>query len=380
MPTSTALVLGGGGARAAYQVGVLKALVQLYPRNHGIPFKIICGTSAGAINGTSIATHASCFHLGVKKLEWVWRHFETRKVYRATLPGVLKHLSKMALKGLQDDKVNTDAGSLLDNEPLRHLLNELIDFKRIDRNIRNGALTALSVDTSCYNNSRSVTFFQAARDIENWTRARRSGERRLLNTEHLLASSAIPMVFPSIKLNQAYYGDGSVHQLAPLSSPIHLGANKLLVINLDSPHKHFPMELEYHPKTATIAGHLLDTIFSDTLNSDLERLERINHTLSLIPEESRAQLALHPIKTLVIKPSEDLSKIAARFYDDMPWAIKTLLGFFGIDRQSDSSIVSYLLFEKSYTSALIDLGYQDGMAHLDELKAFFNLAECDDSQ
>ncbi|MFB2761471.1 patatin-like phospholipase family protein [Shewanella xiamenensis] len=373
MPTSTALVLGGGGARAAYQVGVLKALVQLYPRNHGIPFKIICGTSAGAINGTSIATHASCFHLGVKKLEWVWRHFETRKVYRATLPGVLKHLSKMALKGLQDDKVNTDAGSLLDNEPLRHLLNELIDFKRIDRNIRNGALTALSVDTSCYNNSRSVTFFQAARDIENWTRARRSGERRLLNTEHLLASSAIPMVFPSIKLNQAYYGDGSVHQLAPLSSPIHLGANKLLVINLDSPHKHFPMELEYHPKTATIAGHLLDTIFSDTLNSDLERLERINHTLSLIPEESRAQLALHPIKTLVIKPSEDLSKIAARFYDDMPWAIKTLLGFFGIDRQSDSSIVSYLLFEKSYTSALIDLGYQDGMAHLDELKAFFNL-------
>ncbi|MCD8557702.1 MAG: patatin-like phospholipase family protein [Shewanella xiamenensis] len=380
MPTSTALVLGGGGARAAYQVGVLKALVQLYPRNHGIPFKIICGTSAGAINGTSIATHASCFHLGVKKLEWVWRHFETRKVYRATVPGVLKHLSKMALKGLQDDKVNTDAGSLLDNEPLRHLLNELIDFKRIDRNIRNGALTALSVDTSCYNNSRSVTFFQAARDIENWTRARRSGERRMLNTEHLLASSAIPMVFPSIKLNQAYYGDGSVHQLAPLSSPIHLGANKLLVINLDSPHKHFPMELEYHPKTATIAGHLLDTIFSDTLNSDLERLERINHTLSLIPEESRAQLALHPIKTLVIKPSEDLSKIAARFYDDMPWAIKTLLGFFGIDRQSDSSIVSYLLFEKSYTSALIDLGYQDGMAHLDELKAFFNLAECDDSQ
>lgn len=380
MPTSTALVLGGGGARAAYQVGVLKALVQLYPRNHGIPFRIICGTSAGAINGTSIATHASCFHLGVKKLEWVWRHFETRKVYRASLPGVLKHLSKMALKGLQDDKVNTDAGSLLDNEPLRHLLNELIDFKRIDRNIRNGALTALSVDTSCYNNSRSVTFFQAARDIENWTRARRSGERRMLNTEHLLASSAIPMVFPSIKLNQAYYGDGSVHQLAPLSSPIHLGASKLLVINLDSPHKHYPMELEFHPKTATIAGHLLDTIFSDTLNSDLERLERINNTLSLIPEASRAQLALHPIKTLVIKPSEDLSKIAARFYDDMPWAIKTLLGFFGIDRQSDSSIVSYLLFEKSYTSALIDLGYQDGMAHLDELKAFFNLAECDDSQ
>ncbi len=148
MPTSTALVLGGGGARAAYQVGVLKALVQLYPRNHGIPFKIICGTSAGAINGTAIATHASCFHLGVRKLEWVWRHFETRKVYRASITGVLSHLTKMALKGMQDDKVNTDAGSLLDNDPLRGLLNELIDFKRIDRNIRNGSLTALSAEES----------------------------------------------------------------------------------------------------------------------------------------------------------------------------------------------------------------------------------------
>ncbi|PTA50706.1 patatin-like phospholipase family protein [Shewanella morhuae] len=373
MPTSTALVLGGGGARAAYQVGVLKALVQLYPRNHGIPFKIICGTSAGAINGTSIATHASCFHLGVKKLEWVWRHFETQKVYHASVIGVLSHLAKMAIKGMQDDKVNTDAGSLLDNEPLRKLLNKLIDFKRIDRNIRSGALNALSVDASCYNNSRSVTFFQATRDLENWTRARRSGERMMLNTEHLLASSAIPMVFPSIKLNQAYYGDGSVHQLAPLSSPIHLGANKLFVINLDNPHKYAVMKAEYHPKTATIAGHLLDTIFSDTLNSDLERLERINNTLTQIPEAGRAKLALHPIKTLVIKPSEDLSKIAARFYDDMPWAVKTLLRFIGIDRQSDSSIVSYLLFEKNYTSALIDLGYKDAMAQMDSIKAFFDL-------
>lgn len=298
---------------------------------------------------------------------------ETRKIYRTSIPEVLSHLAKMALKGLQDDKVNTDAGSLLDNEPLRLLLNQLIDFKRIDRNIQNGALTALSVDTSCYNNSRSETFFQAARDIDNWTRARRSGIRKMLNTEHLLASSAIPLVFPSIKLNQAYYGDGSVHQLAPLSSPIHLGATRLFIINLDSPHKHFPMELEYHPKTATIAGHLLDTVFSDTLNSDLERLERINHTLSLIPDPSRAQLSLHPIKTLLIKPSEDISKIAARYYEDMPWAIKNLLSLIGIDRQSDSSIVSYLLFEKSYTSALIDLGYQDAMAQFDDIKAFFNL-------
>ncbi|MBB1438286.1 patatin-like phospholipase family protein [Shewanella sp. SG41-4] len=375
MPVSTALVLGGGGARAAYQIGVLKALVQFYPRNHNVPFDIICGTSAGAINAISIATHASCFHLAIKKLDWVWRHFETHKVYRASIPQVLRHLGRMAIKGLQDDKVNTDAGSLLDNQPLRELLNNLIDFKRIDRNIGNNALKAISIDSSCYNNSRSYTFYQGNEHIDDWQRARREGIRSLLNTEHLLASSAIPMVFPSIKLNQAYYGDGSVHQLSPLSSPIHLGANKIFVINLDSPHKHFPIEFEYHPKTATIAGHLLDTIFSDTLNSDLERLQRVNNTLSKISSQDRETLNLRHIETLVMKPSQDLSRIAARFYDDMPFAIRTLLKLFGINRQSDSSIVSYLLFEKSYTTTLIDLGYQDAMDRIDEIKKFFDIQE-----
>jgi NTE family protein len=373
LPVSTALVLGGGGARAAYQIGVLKALVQFYPRNHNVPFDIICGTSAGAINAISIATHASCFHLAIKKLDWVWRHFETHKVYRTSIPQVLRHLGRMAIKGLQDDKVNTDAGSLLDNQPLRELLNNLIDFKRIDRNIGNDALKAISIDSSCYNNSRSYTFYQGNEHIDDWQRARRVGIRSLLNTEHLLASSAIPMVFPSIKLNQAYYGDGSVHQLSPLSSPIHLGASKIFVINLDSPHKHFPIEFEYHPKTATIAGHLLDTIFSDTLNSDLERLQRVNSTLSMISTQDRETLNLRHIDTLVIKPSQDLSRIAERFYDDMPFAIRTLLKLFGINRQSDSSIVSYLLFEKGYTTTLIDLGYQDAMDRIDEIKQFFDI-------
>ncbi|AZG35541.1 MULTISPECIES: patatin-like phospholipase family protein [Shewanella] len=373
MSVSTALVLGGGGARAAYQIGVLKALVQFYPRNHNVPFDIICGTSAGAINATSLATHASCFHLGIKKLDWVWRHFETHKVYRASIPQVLRHLGRMAIKGLQDDKVSTDAASLLDNQPLRELLDKLIDFKRIDRNISNDALKAISVDASSYNNSRSYSFYQGNKHIENWQSAKRSGIRSLLNTEHLLASSAIPMVFPSIKLNQAYYCDGSVHQLSPLSSPVHLGANKIFVINLESPHKNVPIEFEYHPKTATIGGHLLDTIFSDTLNSDLERLQRENQTLSFMSKEGRDSLNLRHIETLVIKPSQDLSRIADRFYDDMPFAIKILLKFFGINRQSDSSIVSYLLFEKSYTTTLIDLGYQDAMDRIDEIKQFFDI-------
>ena len=373
MPDKTALVLGGGGARAAYQIGVLKAIVQFYPRNHGIPFKIICGTSAGAINGTSIATHASCFHLGVRKLEWVWRNFRTEKIYSSSIPGVLTHLSKMLLMSMQDDKVNTNAGSLFNSEPLRGLLNQLINFTRIDRNISSGALNALSIDTSCYNTARSVTFFQGSHDIAQWHRDRRSGQRTQLNTDHLLASSAIPLIFPSVKLNQGYYGDGSVHQLAPLSNPIHLGAKKIMVINLESPHKQLPQELEHHPKTATITGHLLDTIFSDTLNSDLERLERINNTLSLIPKENRKKLSLTHIQTLVIKPSEDLSQLASRYYNEMPFAVRAMLRPIGINQQTDSSIVSYLLFEQTYCSALIDLGYQDAMCQIDEIRDFFEI-------
>lgn len=373
MPEKTALVLGGGGARAAYQVGVLKAIVQFYPRNHGIPFKIVCGTSAGAINGISIATYASCFHLGVRKLEWVWRNFSTDKVYRSSIGGTLTHLAKMLLMNLQEDSVNTNPASLFDNEPLRKLLNRFINFARIDRNIACGALNALSLDTSCYNTSRSVTFFQASQDIQNWHRDRRNGQRTILNTEHLLASSAIPLIFPSVKLNQEYYCDGSVHQLAPLSSPIHLGAKKILVINLESPHKMLPQTLPHHPKTATITGHLLDTIFSDTLNSDLERLERINQTLSLIPTPNRDSLPLSHIETLVIKPSEDLSQIASRYYQHMPFAVRSLLRPLGIKQNTDSSIISYLLFEQAYCSALIDLGYQDAMCQIDDIKHFFEL-------
>lgn len=370
---SIALVLGGGGARGAYQVGVLKALVQLYPRNHHIPFDILCGTSAGAINATSLATHAACFHLGVRKLDWVWRHFETSKVYEASLKGVSKHLLKMAIRGVQQEKTNTDAVSLLDNQPLRDLLSGLIDFKRIDRNIHLGALKAVSVDASCYNDALSYSFFQAKDTVSDWHRARRHGLRVQLNTDHLLASSAIPLVFPSIKLHRSFYGDGSVHQLSPLSSPIHLGAKKLFIINLDAPHEDTVTSYNQHPKAATIAGHLLDTIFSDTLNSDLERLHRINNTLALIGEDDQAKLNLRAIDTFVIKPSIDLSELARRYYQDMPAAIRFLLKLIGINQQSESSIVSYLLFEKAYTSALIDLGYQDAMAQMNKIKQFFDL-------
>ena len=373
MSKTIALVLGGGGARAAYQVGVLKALVQCYPRNHGIPFKILSGTSAGAINATSLATHASCFHLGVRKLEWVWNQMQTQQVYDASFAKVSAHILKMLFRNLQEDSVNTDAASLFNNDPLRQLLTNLIDLPRIDRNIHHGALTAINIDTSCYNNASSVSFFQTSNNKENWQRERRYGYSTQLQIAHLLASTAIPMVFPSVKINQNYYGDGSVHQFAPLSAPIHLGANKIMVINLDSPHQDSHKELPHHPKTATVAGHLLDTIFSDTLNSDLERLHRINSTLEKLPKVQQTQLDLHPIETLVIKPSQDLSQLAIDYYTEMPVSIRYLLKIIGINKHSDSSVISYLLFEASFTKALIQLGYQDALDQMQSIKAFFDI-------
>lgn len=372
MSKQTALVLGGGGARAAYQVGVFKAIVQNYPRNHGIPFQILCGSSAGAINATALATHASCFHLAVKKLDYVWSHFTTGKIYKSSASGISKHLLIMALKGLQTIGYNSGPGSLFNNEPLRKLLDEVMDFKRIDRNIDLGALTALAIDVSCYNDSKSITFFQAKPEIENWNRARRKGIRDYLHTNHLLASSAIPLVFPTVRLRRKYYGDGSVHQISPLSSPIHLGADKLLVVNLDCHNKHNNKQLKHYPSTASIVGHLLDTIFSDTLNSDLERLQRINNTINLIPEEKRADYSLRNIDTLVLRPSKDLAEIAARYYYHMPFAVRILLRAFGINQHSESSVISYLLFEQAYTKALINLGYQDTLAKLDEVLQFLS--------
>lgn len=371
MTAQTALVFGGGGARAAYQVGILKAIVQFYPRNHAIPFGIVAGTSAGAINATSIATHASCFHLGVRKLEWVWRHIHAAQVYQCSHFQIGKHLLNKLLTSLQGDHIYRDAPSLMNNEPLRQLLNQLIDFKRIDRNIHHQVLTALSIDTSSYNSGRSTSFFQGQSHIHNWQRANRDGTRALITTEHLMASSAIPLIFPSIKLKQGYYGDGSVHQLSPLSSPIHLGANKIMVLNLDSPHRSMSKAMSQHPSSADIGGHLLDTIFSDTLNSDLERLTRVNQTLKYMTKEQQQTHHLRPIETLVIKPSEDLTDIAKHYFSDIPPAVRLLLRTIGINKNSDSSIISYLLFEKNYTGQLIDLGYQDAMCQIDEIKQFF---------
>lgn len=368
-PNTCALLLTGGGARAAYQVGVLKAISSKLPRNQKSPFKVICGTSAGAINAVSMACYASCFHLGVKKTEWVWKNFTTDQVYASTWRGVFGHLalnylSKFSKKGKQR------ATSLFDNRPLKNLLQEVIDYKRIDRNILSDHLDAVSVAASSYNNGDSIAFFQSS-SAQNWSRAKRKGIKTMLSTRHLMASAAIPLVFPSVKIDEHYYGDGSIHQLSPLSPPIHLGADKILIIGVEQPDSDNVLgDPEFFPNSATITGHLLDTVFTDSLNSDLERLERINSTLEHVPD---SKTDLKPVNTLLINPTRNFTLIAKNYYDEIPGAIRFLLKLIGVNRNSESTLMSYILFEKPFTKKLIEIGYEDGLARLDEIMTFLEL-------
>ena len=341
--SNNALVLTGGGARAAYQVGVLSAIAKFMPRNHGVPFPIICGTSAGAINSTALACYASCFQLGVKKLEWVWKNLDPSRIYHSDALRVFSHLSAGLLGSFQADYANKSARSLLNNVPLRDLLNMVVDFNRIDTNIRRGYLSAVSVTASSYSSGDSISFFQSKESISPWFRAKRRGEPTQLNSQHLMASAAIPLVFPSAKIKHDHLGDGSIHQLSPLSPAIHLGAEKIFVVGVEQPKEpiHARENNPHPPTTATIAGHLLDSVFSDTLQSDIERMERVNHTLSLIPDDLKNQTAgLKSINSLVINPSHDFNAIAVKYYDKLPLSIRLLLRSVGITNDAESSLVS----------------------------------------
>lgn len=372
--SGNALVLTGGGARAAYQVGVLSAITQFVPRNHGTPFPIICGTSAGAINSTALSCYASCFHLGVKKLEWVWKNLSTDKVYHGNASDVFSHIFGGVIGSFQADYANKSARSLLDNAPLRRLLDLVMDYERIDKNITNNYLSAVAITASSYSTGDSISFYQSESTIEPWFRAKRRGEPSQLTSDHLMASSAIPLVFPSVKIRQEHFGDGSIHQLSPLSPAIHLGGRNLMIVGVDQPKepKHAKENNPHPPTASTIAGHLLDSIFSDTLQSDLERMERINETIKLIPEAKRDD-SLNHIDSFLLNPSHDFNAIAVEHYNDLPLSIRLLLRSAGVTNDSESSLISYLLFEKNYCKKLIQLGFEDAMEQETPIRAFLKL-------
>jgi NTE family protein len=386
-PQKTALFLAGGGARAAYQVGVLQAILSLlseygWPARQN-PFEIICGTSAGAINATALACRADHFEESVTHLLHIWRNLEVEQVYRADSIGVLRSgarwLSLLSFGWLLRKWHAQPPNSLLDNSPLVGLLHKMLDLPRLDQALNSGVLDALAVSASSYTGGSHVTFYQSARAIPSWRRAQRMSVQQQIGVDHLLASAAIPLIFPAVPLycndRCEYFGDGSIREVAPVSPAIHLGATKILVIgsgHVGGPQRNFA-EYSGYPSLAQIAGHAMSSIFLDGLSVDLERITRINGTLSLLTPEQRRQTPLRMVNLLAITPSVPLDSLASRHVGSLPLPIKTLLSTIGATERRGGALASYLLFEASYTRSLIELGQIDTLSRRDEVLSFFDI-------
>lgn len=373
----TGLILSGGGARAAYQVGVLAAIADLLPESAENPFEVIVGTSAGAINAVSLACGALDFQQAIRKLTSVWQSFRTDLVYRTDWWGVLRQAGRFIGQHLLGLGRGLAPVALLDNSPLRDLLLKELDFSGINLAVARRKLRAVAITAFAYQSGQAVTFYQGRGNIDPWMRHRRHGLPARLRIEHLMASSAIPLLFPPVRLNNEYFGDGAVRQAAPISPALHLGADKVLVIGVRSQTQEeqiIPMTAR-PPSLAQIGGHLLNSTFIDNLESDLELLGRLNMLGQMLPQNQRKKhLGLAPVDVLVISPSKKIDEIAARHRHQLPASLRLFLRGPGATRANGGGVLSYLLFERSYCNELIELGYQDAMSKKEQLSAFLGIS------
>ena len=376
----TALVLTGGGARAAYQVGVLKAAAEILPKRAHNPFSIITGTSAGAINAVALGASANNFRLAVKKVEYIWSNLRVEQVYRAgylNLAGsVLRLLASLLHRGTGLRKPL----ALLDTAPLAKLLQESIDFDDLERRLQGGLLDAIGVTASSYDTGESVTFYQSDLDgslLLPWRRSRRRGVSTRLGVEHLLASSAIPTILPATPIGGHYYGDGALRQVSPISPALHLGARRLMVVGVSGNRSHPPVEHveRRSPSLAKMVGHVFNSAFIDALENDMEHLERINELVGIVHNENPyAETAgMQLVDFLAINPSIEIDQVATDHIHRLPPAMRTVLNITGATpKGGGTSLASYLLFEGNFCRDLIDCGYRDAMEQRDMLESFFH--------
>ena len=369
------LILPGGGARAAYQVGVLKAISTILHNGTQFPFKVISGTSAGSINAALLASEANKFHQSsIAHLIDVWANFKVNQVYRTDPLTMLRSSILWSLTIISGGVLISNPKSLLDNRPLRKLINKHIRFSNIEENLNQSNFESLAITSASYKSRKSCTFFQSSSVSTNWQRFLREGKATKINLDHLMASVALPLIFPAVQIENEYYGDGAMRQATPLSPAIRLGAEKLFIISTHETGERLPTS-DYHnryPSFEKIAGYTLDALFADGLQSDIERLDRINQIIKNTKDveiKTDKKLMKH-LDYLIIAPSEDLNDLAQKHYKCLPLTIRALLRGLGFSKDTKSEMLSFLLFESPYTQELIELGYRDGIRKKEEIINF----------
>ena len=364
------LVLTGGGARTAYQVGVLLAVSDWLGRPRRTPFTIITGTSAGAINAGVLAARAGSFGRGLEYLAGVWRGLSVADVFRCDRRALYGRAARWLIALLRGGLGRHNPRALLDYQPLRALLERHVNFARIDLHLRRGLLDAVAITASGYGSGRGVTFYQAAGQPPPWQRERMLSRPAELTLDHVMASVAIPLLFEAVRIDNDWYGDGAMRDHTPLSAAINLGAQRLLVISTrNSDPVPLPQPPPY-PQLGKIAGYILDSLFMDGIGPNLDRLQRVNELVRLhqaLPPVHAGRRLRH-IDACVINPSLDLRRMAARHTDRFPPSVRRL--FRGIGAFGElSPLPSYLLFDGVFCRELMDLGYADAQRRKDEIMA-----------
>jgi NTE family protein len=364
------LVLPGGGARAAYQVGVLRAIADMLPGAPN-PFPIIVGTSAGAVAATVLATEACHWHRAVDSLERVWRQFHVDQVLKADPLSMLRSGLHWGTSLISGGMLLPPPAAIFDNSPLRALLGRNIHWEHLQTSMRRGALKALALCATSYTSAASVAFFEGEAGIEGWARHQRIGRREPLTIDHLMASMAVPFLFAPVVLDGEYYGDGAQRQLWPLSPAIHLGADRLLIIGVRSEKGAGVNDRDRaaaeSPTMGQLFGYMLDTLFMDQIYANVEHVARLNQVAEVAPA---AVPGVHKVATLMIAPSKDLREIAGRHIQSLPRSLRALLRVMGARGAGGAQLASYLMFESTFTRELIALGVQDARRQGDEIVEF----------
>jgi NTE family protein len=366
MSSPTALVLSGGGARAAYQAGVLVALGEIAPT---LTLPIVTGVSAGAINALYLAQHPGPLPEAAAGLRAQWERITPARVYRARIGSLIAGVVRGFFDSLLRRERSTPAvHGLLEMAPLRRFLGEAVDLAGVRRNITAGRLRALGLSATSYGDGCTVTFIEGGDAVAPWTRAQRYGARAHMTLDHVLASAAIPIVFPAVRLpDGGFYGDGSVRQTAPLAPAIHLGARRIIAIGMRAARPVPGVARTDYPSSAEVLGLVLHSIFLDALDADIERLDRINDLLNRLPERHDA---LRPIGLLLLRPSRNLSEMARGYPFAVPGAVRWVMRAMGGGRREGADLLSYLLFAPPFTTDLMDLGYQDTLGRRAEVETF----------